>query len=104
MCEGYTDTYLMMINFNLQVNKNIIHTWNLELIPSNIPEDEVDDTTASPFTKRIDSRIPGMSPVYCIEDGYAEEDIVCVLQVGGLYVVPVFNHFGTFDKNEKCDW
>jgi hypothetical protein len=74
----------------------------LDLIPSGLEGEE--DYVESPFVMRIDSRIPGMNPIYCIENGYNEEDIVCVLRMGQMYAVPVYNHFGSDNGNEQCDW
>lgn len=85
-----------------QVNKNILLTGNLDLIPSGLEGEE--DYVEPPFVQRIDSRIPGMDPIYCIEHGYAEEDIVCVLSLGNMFVVPVYNHFGNMNTNVPCDW
>lgn len=85
-----------------QVNKNILLTSNLDLIPSGLEGEE--GYVEPPFVQRIDSRIPGMSPIFCIEHGYVEEDIVCVLRVGNMYAVPVYNHFGNLETNSQCDW
>ena len=92
----------MIINHFFQVNKNILLTSNLDVIPTNLEGEE--GYVEPPYVLRIDSRIPGMNPIYCIEKGYVEEDIVCVLQLGKMYVVPVYNHFGNLNENIICDW
>lgn len=74
----------------------------MELIPSGLEGEP--DYVEPPVVMRIDSRIPGMDPIYCIEQGYAEEDIVCVLKMGNMFVVPVYNHFGDLNTNKECDW
>jgi hypothetical protein len=79
-----------------------LRTWNLEAIPTNLENEP--GYIERPYTMRIDSRIPGMNPIYCVEKGYAEEDIVCVLSVGTMFVVPVLNHYGNLETNSKCDW
>lgn len=84
------------------MNKNVLLTDNLDLIPSGLEGTE--NYVPPPFVQRIDSRIPGMDPIYCIEEGYAEEEIVCVLRMGNMYVVPVYNHYGNLDGPVRCNW
>jgi hypothetical protein len=51
------------------------------------------------MTKRIDNRIPEMTPLYCLD----QLDI-CLMKIGELIVVPIYNHFGNANMTEPCKW
>ena len=52
------------------------------------------------YLKLEDIRYPGMKPVYCVLGSW------CLVQVGRLVFLPVFDHFGdSIDPNAKpCEW
>lgn len=52
----------------------------------------------------VDSRYPGMKPVRCIYPRGRSNDPYCMLTLGNVYALPVFNHAGnSFDHPSPCN-
>ena len=52
----------------------------------------------------VDSRYPGMKPVRCMYPRGRSNDPYCMLTLGNVYALPVFNHAGnSFDHPSPCN-
>jgi hypothetical protein len=57
-----------------------------------------------PRVAYVDPRYPGMRPVQCMLTGLAHGPPLCLMIVGTVYVVPIFNHAGrSFFLPEPCN-
>ena len=54
------------------------------------------DIIAFKGAQYVDPLFPSRPPVYCLEDSLFEFGAFCVLRMGQIFAMPIFNHVGAF--------
>jgi hypothetical protein len=67
-------------------------------------EDAAGVNTTYPIAAYVDPRYPGMRPVQCMFPGLPNNVPFCLMIIGTVYAVPIFNHAGkSFDLPLPCN-
>lgn len=104
--RSYINTDTFSIGFDVRsvftcvaVNSRIVHTDFLQATIESTYEYRNETYNIAAY---VDPRYPGMKPIQCIF--FHDNDPVCVLIIGTVYVLPVFNHGGySFTMPVPCN-
>ena len=85
----------------LQVNSGLLRLDEVVPIPYTNITLPFNDTYIE-IGQYFDDRYGSITPIYCFSINGRS---VCLMNVGSIFVYPIFNHFGNaYGDPKKCDW